>query len=345
MSSNGRIGFFAIVLAISGCGEASYEEARTSKAVFPASAAGAAPPTSEMPTAPGMMAGMMGGMMGAKGAGATPADSAPAKAIPRKIIYNADVQITVEDFQSVSDRITRLIKEYGGYLADSNVSGKPGELRSGRWKVRIPVGRFDSFVDAVVALGELQSRQTNSQDVTEEYYDLEARIKNKKIEETRLLKHLEESTGKLEEILNVEREVARVRGEIEQGEGRLRLLANLTELTTVTINVSERREFKPLTAPDFKTRIAQTFQKSADRFTDFCKDVVLAVVAMVPWLPVWIVALLVIWVVLRIAIRMIRAQLAAAPAGRRPESFGGQVWIDNPGGPGHDPAPPAPSAP
>lgn len=306
MSSIGRIGLLIALGTFAGCSEGAREETRNR---YPISdpAPGSAP-AAELASTPGRTSAPEG-----TGASATPADST--RAIPRKIVYEADLQITVESFDRASDQIARLIREHGGYLADSNLSGRPGEVRSGRWKVRIPVGKFDTFVEKVVALGELQSRQTNSQDVTEEYYDLEARIKNKKIEETRLLKHLEESTGKLEEILAVEREVTRVRGEIEQGEGRLRLLTNLTELTTVTIHITERRRFEPSTAPDFKTRMAQTFQKSADRFTDFCKNLVLVIVSIIPWLPVWIVGLLVVWIIVRLVARVIRARVAAI---RRP---------------------------
>ncbi len=90
----------------------------------------------------------------------------------------------------------------------------------------MPVDRFDSFVSAVSQIGEVRTNHVGSQDVTEEYYDIEARIRNKQEEEKRLLKHLADSTGKLEDILSVERELTRVRGEVEQMQGRLRFLAN-----------------------------------------------------------------------------------------------------------------------
>jgi SAM-dependent methyltransferase len=141
--------------------------------------------------------------------------------------------------------MARLIPQFGGYLAQAEVTGAPGEPRSGKWKVRVPVARFDAFLEAVVALGELIGRKTDSQDVTEEFYDLEARTKTKKVEEARLLKHLEESTGTLKDTLEVERELGRVRGEIERQEGRRQLLANLADLTTVTISIQERRDYVP----------------------------------------------------------------------------------------------------
>lgn len=157
---------------------------------------------------------------GGAGSESSPAEkfgeSAPAGDALRKIIYTADVELTVLDLPKAEQGIARLVKESGGCLAESDLSGAPGEQHSGRWKVRIPTERFESFIASVIALGELQRRTTNSQDVTEEFYDLEARIKNKKVEEGRLVEHLEESTGKLKEILDVEKEISRVRGEIER---------------------------------------------------------------------------------------------------------------------------------
>ncbi|MEO6811410.1 MAG: DUF4349 domain-containing protein [Isosphaeraceae bacterium] len=226
-------------------------------------------------------------------------ETAPPKEVPRKIIYTADVDLTVLDFPKAEQGIARLVKESGGYLADSNLSGAPGEQRSGTWKVRIPTERFESFIASVIALGELQRRSTNSQDVTEEFFDLEARIKNKQVEEGRLVKHLEESTGKLKEILDVEKEISRVRGEIERFEGRRKLLANLTSLTTVTINVREVREYVPATSPTFAALITRRFQSSIDQLTWFLKGVILTLVSIVPWLPIWALVLGVLWLVRR----------------------------------------------
>ncbi|HEV3122265.1 MAG TPA: DUF4349 domain-containing protein [Isosphaeraceae bacterium] len=236
------------------------------------------------------------------------ADKAPAPNAPaRKIIYNADIDLVVEDFAKGEAALMRLMEETKGYLASADVTGSPGRQRFGTWKVRVPIERFQGFVDGVIKLGELQHRQTTSQDVTEEYYDLDARIKNKKVEEARLLKHLEESTGKLKEILDVEREISRVREEIERQEGRLRLLENLTALTTVTIVLHEREGYVPPEAPSFGTLIGRTFSESVDYLVDLGKAVVLVAVAVVPWLPVLALVGLLLWLLVRRARRRLAA--------------------------------------
>src|SRR5262249_52875363 len=187
---------------------------------------------------------------------------APDEKLPRKIVYTADVRVIVEDFETAEAELKKLLKDHHGFVAKSEVSGSAGSPRSGTWKLRVPVDEFESFVQAAAELGVPQKNSIDSQDVTEEYYDLDSRIKNKKVEEERLRKHLDQSTGKLDEILAVERELSRVRGEIEQQEGRLRMLANLTSLTTVAVTIQEIKNYVPPQAPTFAANIANTFSTS-----------------------------------------------------------------------------------
>jgi len=209
----------------------------------------------------------------------------------RKIIYNAHVDLVTEDLAALDQKLSCLIETSKGYVADSDLSGSAGSTRHGTWKVRVPVESYDAFLKGVTSLGELVSQKADSQDVSEEYFDLEARQTNKKVEEARLLKHLTDSTGKLDEILTVERELSRVRGEIERMQGRLRALANLTTLTTVTITAREIKGYVPPQAPTFSTRVARTFTASLDSLRLMGESFVLFVVGLVPWVPVIAVGL------------------------------------------------------
>lgn len=221
----------------------------------------------------------------------------PASATPRKILYSADLWIVVEDFHRAAGAVVALVQKYGGYIADSDVTGSPGSNRTATWKVRIPVDKFDPFLEAVVALGDLQRRQVHSQDVTEEFYDLQTRIKNKKVEEARLVKHLTDSTGKLEDILAVEREISRVREEVERMEGRIQLLTNLAELTTVSITVYERNGYVPATAPSFGTRATRALSSSTRNLTDFLQFAAIQAISVIPWLPIWFLVAAVAWLI------------------------------------------------
>ena len=219
-------------------------------------------------------------------------------AIPRKIIYDARVELLVDSLSTAEQAVLDLIKEHNGFLAESDQASVTSTQRRATWKVRVPVDHFDAFLNAVCRLGEVKQNHLGSQDVTEEYFDVEARIRNKQEEEKRLLKHLSDSTGKLEDILAVERELSRVRGEVEQMQGRLRMLANRTELSTITIEATEWKDYKPPIAPTFPTQLGRTFFNSLDNLFAFGKAMAMVAVAIVPWLPLIIVGLLLLrWLV------------------------------------------------
>jgi hypothetical protein len=297
------------VVALVGCGRAS-PKASVSESGPVSYSERYSPPSGEAarlaegergPGGAGMMA-PAGGMMVAlqkevaKGGEAKPP---PDEKLPRKIVYTADVRVIVEDFPTAEAELRMLVKDHHGIVAKSEVSGSAGSPRSGTWKLRVPVDEFEDFVQAVAGLGVPQKNSTDSQDVTEEYYDLDTRIKNKKVEEERLRKHLDQSTGKLEEILAVEKELSRVRGEIEHQEGRLRLLANLASLTTVTVTIQEIKNYVPPQAPTFAANIVGTFSESLGLLGAFGRGLVLVAAALAPWMVILLILAvpvgLVIW--------------------------------------------------
>lgn len=231
---------------------------------------------------------------------------ANAAGLTRRIIYDAELSVVVEDFARAEPEIRPLVESAGGYVAEQSLLGSPGSQRSARWKVRVPAERLETFRDAVKRLGEVERDTLTSSDVTEQYYDVEARIKNKQVEEETLVTLLKERSGLLEDILKVEMELSRVRGEIEQMQGRLRVLANLSSLATATLHLREREKYEPAppAAPDFATTVGRTFQHSLDRLVDTGKAVVLFLVAIALWIPLILVGLLLGWSLLRRLVRL-----------------------------------------
>ncbi len=203
----------------------------------------------------------------------------------RKIIYTASVELAVEDFSGTPERVAELARRYDGYLAGSNLSGQTGESRRGTWTIRVPVERFEEFVKSAKGLGEVVRATTDSRDVSEEYFDVEARIRNKTKEEERLLALLEERPGKLEDVIAIERELSRVREELERMQGRMRVLADLTSLTTVELSIIEIRNYQPPQAPTLATQIRRTWAGSVAALAAAGKGALLAAVAVTPWLP------------------------------------------------------------
>ncbi|MGC4046863.1 MAG: SDR family oxidoreductase [Armatimonas sp.] len=217
---------------------------------------------------------------------ASEAEAPKAPALPRKIIYTADVNLVSEDLGKTGGQIEAKVKEFSGYVSGRQIDGAAGATRTASWTVRVPAEKFEAFLAALPSMGELQSSSTTSQDVSEEFYDAAARLKNKRVEEERLVQHLKASTGRLTEILTVEKELSRVREEIERIEGRLRYLSSQADFSTITIHISEVRGYVPPSPPGLGTEIARSFIGSIDAMGVVVKGVTLAFVALLPWLVV-----------------------------------------------------------
>jgi hypothetical protein len=229
------------------------------------------------------------------------AGEAAAPPVPRKIVYTCQIDINVEDITLAQQKLTSLIesvREKGGFLARQELNGASGSHRRGSWTIRVPLLQFDRFVEDVEKLGELERSTRDAQDVTEALTDLEARLRNKESSEKRLLSHLEKSAV-LKDTLELERELSRVRGEVEQLQGQLNLLKNRTDLATVSLTISERPDFHPTTKPTFATLVSRTFDGSWNSLISFGQVLVLVIVGFSPWVAALSVLLIPGWVVRR----------------------------------------------
>ncbi|MEB3222521.1 MAG: DUF4349 domain-containing protein [Candidatus Sericytochromatia bacterium] len=155
------------------------------------------------------------------------------------IIRKGAVTVQVADVRAGMRKVALLARETGGFVADSSYQAAEGNTPSATLTLRIPAKRFDALLDAIGGVGTVFARSIGSEDVTLSFVDTQSRIKNLRKEEALLLKMLDR-TGKLTEVLEVERQLSRVSGEIEQAQGRLRHLANQVELATIEVTLSEK---------------------------------------------------------------------------------------------------------
>ena len=146
------------------------------------------------------------------------------------LIYSARLGLAVFKVQEQLDTIETLAKTQGGYL----VTRTQNEIR-----VRVPAAHFQEAIDAILKLGDINFRQVTTDDVTAEYTDLEIRLKNALSVRDRLQLLLEKAQ-KVEEAIEVERELQRVTNEIETMKGRLKLLSELAAYSTIDVSFSER---------------------------------------------------------------------------------------------------------
>lgn len=165
-----------------------------------------------------------------------PADTA---AIPAMIIRTGVATVQVDSLEPAIARVRQLAQGLGGYVANTSQQGGERETRRATLELKIPARRFDEALRGLNPLGEVESVQVTTEDVGEEFVDVTARVANARRLETRLLELLQNRTGRLEDVLAVERELARVREEIDRFEGRLRYLRTRVAVSTLTVNLHE----------------------------------------------------------------------------------------------------------
>ena len=155
------------------------------------------------------------------------------------VIRTGQTSIEVDSLERAVAQVRLLAGRVGGYVANTTMQTGRGQLRAATLEVKIPADRFDDGLGGLSALGKLESVNVNAEDVGEEFTDVTARMTNARRLETRLIDLLATRTGKLKDVLDVERELARVREEIERYEGRLRYLRAHAVLSTLTVYVHE----------------------------------------------------------------------------------------------------------
>jgi hypothetical protein len=158
---------------------------------------------------------------------------------PSMVIRTGQAFIEVEKVDPAVLKIRQLAVQFGGYIANSSMSGGRDQIRQATFELKIPAARYEEALSSLSTIGKVETVSSNAQDVGEEFVDVTARVSNARRLEERLISLLANRTGKLDEVLRVERELARVREEIERYEGRLRFLTTRVATSTLTITVHE----------------------------------------------------------------------------------------------------------
>jgi uncharacterized protein DUF4349 len=165
--------------------------------------------------------------------------AAAASTMPAMIVRTGTAGIEVDSLDTAIARVRTLALRVNGYIANTTVQGGKDQLRSAALEVKIPSERFDDALAGLSPIGKVESVNVNAEDVGEEYVDIEARVQNAHRLEARIIDLLANRTGRLQDVLSVEHELARVREEIERYEGRMRFLRTRAAMSTLTIAVHE----------------------------------------------------------------------------------------------------------
>ena len=208
----------------------------------------------------------------------------------RYLIKNASLSLQVKDARAALSRITGAVQAARGYLSEMGETVDALGVRSIVMDVRVPARRFDGAMGDIEGLGKVMDRQVSAEDVTEEFVDAQSRLRNLKRTEDRLLAHLGR-TGKLSDTLLVERELTRVRQDVEQLEGRIRFLAHRISYSTISVTLREAaKATSPVPPESFSSgQIASEATRSLVRFSQSIWSIIIWFAI---WAPVWIPLLL-----------------------------------------------------
>ena len=323
------LGLFLCMCGLIGCAEgmpgpAGEQAAQQKKETAHRQAAAGAEPRAEEPLAaqdPQPDEGIATkGAGGEKGHGNKEPAGQPVEPVKRKIIFTGSADLSVEDYDKAVREMKALVKNLGGYISNTNVSGKSGGQRTGTYTVRVPVDNFNTFMDDIEQIGELLSSKTNSQDVTDQYYDVEGHLKNDKNykESLQILQKAKADQGTLDEQLRLRDKIDEIQGKIDVREGQLKRWDSLTSYSTVVVKLEQRKEYAPAGAPDFGTTVSRTWEGSVGALAAFGRGFVLFAVAVVPWVPLFAVVTSPLWFLMWRQWRKSRPGRPAAPAAPAP---------------------------
>jgi hypothetical protein len=205
--------------------------------------------------------------------------------VTRKIIRNGSFALTVKSFEPFFAELRSQANFRGGFVAEVQANRGAGSVSAAQIVVRIHPDNVDAFTSWLREQGTLTSEHLTSEDISEQYFDLSARLQNARRFETRLLEMLKTQTGKLQDLVLVEEKLNQIREQIEQFEGKIRLYDNLTGLATLTLSVSVEEHYVVSHPATFGQLVLSTWQNSTRAFLESLQALALACVAITPWIP------------------------------------------------------------
>jgi len=158
----------------------------------------------------------------------------------RKLIRNAQVELEIVSFDAAVQKITAFANEERGYVATTNSEKQANGKLRGTVVVKVVPENLDRFVQKIRDLGELKNQTLGTEDITKAYFDTDSRLKNARVMEQRLIDMLKKKSDDINDLLQVERELGRVREQIEQMQGELKYWDSQVQFATVTIQLTEK---------------------------------------------------------------------------------------------------------
>jgi N6-adenosine-specific RNA methylase IME4 len=199
----------------------------------------------------------------------------------RMIVRNGDISLVVDDVSQTQEEIAGLAERLGGWVVNSNIYGE--EEKRGWISIRIPSDKFDQALGELRAMAvRVTSESTSTQDITEEYVDLESRLRNAEATESQYLALLERAE-EVEDILRIYESLSQIRYEIEQIKGRMQYLEQISAMSMISINLEPA--LGPLVSPGWSA--SEALNSAVRGLTTFGQGLGTAFIWIGIFSPIW----------------------------------------------------------
>ncbi len=245
----------------------------------------------------------------APAAGTSNSGSAAVAKAARKLIRTVNLNVETTEFDNLLTGIRQFVDACGGYIEQSDLSGKSISGGSGRRyasiTARVPSTQVDAFLSQMNEKSNITYRSENVQDVTLQYTDIESRKKSLTIEQERLWELLEKADS-LDAVIALEERLSEIRYELERFESQLRTYDNQVDYSTVYISIDEVAVFTPTEPDSVMTRIQKGFTRNLKNVGNGFVDFFVWFVSSLPTLLVWTVLIVIIVLIVRALIKRFR---------------------------------------
>jgi hypothetical protein len=224
------------------------------------------------------------------------------------IIRTADLGVVVKEFEKARSSVDEILRRHHGHVGELSVSNPTGAARSLSGTLRIPSNQLDAALNDLKALGRVDKESQGGEEVTQQYVDLQARLDNAKHTEQRLIEIQATRTGKLSDVLAVEMQIGRVRGEIERMDAERKNMKNQVDFATLNLTVVE--DYKA----DLKVGPPSTGTQFRNAAVDGLESVTHGIISLLLWLlsvgPTLLLWVAILFFPVRAAWRKLRPRLA-----------------------------------
>jgi Domain of unknown function (DUF4349)/Putative zinc-finger len=215
------------------------------------------------------------------------------------IVQTASLSIVAKNYDEASAAIEKLVTARGGYVEKLDAKAQSGNARALSVALRIPAKQLDGFLTDLRKLGHVEEESQSNEEVSAEYVDLQARLKSAQATERRLIELLGTRTGKLEDVLDAERELARVRGEIESMQGQSAVLVHRVSYATVQVQLSEEYHEKLQSSASTGTKLWNALVEGVQNLQDGIVGLLIFVLnyglSILFWLGAFVIPAWLIW--------------------------------------------------